>query len=515
MFLLIAHFGSLDFAPGLRQHRRASGVAPAASSPPSPAARPRRHRQVRPDPPLHLAARRDGRPHARLRAHPRGDHGHRRHLHGRPLPRPLRPAPHRPHRRRHASARHRDLRRHHRHGAARHQARPRLLHRLAARLHVPGLRSRRLLRRHLPPHDPRLLQGAALPRRRLRHPRLSGEQDMRKMGGLRKRIPITFWTMSAGVFAIAGIPPFAGFFSKDEILYQTFISPNPLGKLLWFVGLLTAGLTSFYMFRLWFKTFFGEPRFEHGPTPRSRPPRRAPRRRPRQQVLHPHEADPERPLPRPRRPRIPLDHDPPARPPRHPLHHRRLGRRPRSPRRPQRVRALPRPVFAAAAPEVATSTSPRPRARTLAAVSLLTAALGFFVAYLFYYRKPGTAAALAAKSPVYSLLDHKYWVDEIYGRLHRHAAAMFSRLILSGLVDAASSGHHRRPSPPPRPRLARPPHPVRKHSLLRRLARRRRRRRHRHRPLRPRMPQHLSSLSEAEDLLLSFPKGTFRNHGTP
>ena len=91
---------------------------------------------------------------------------------------------------------------------------------------------------------------------------LPGEQDMRKMGGLRKHIPITFWTMSAGVFAIAGIPPFAGFFSKDEILYQTFVSTNPLHIVLWLVGLLTAGMTSFYMFRLWFKTFFGEPRFE-------------------------------------------------------------------------------------------------------------------------------------------------------------------------------------------------------------------------------------------------------------
>src|SRR5580698_9254430 len=69
---------------------------------------------------------------------------------------------------------------------------------------------------------------------------LSGEQDMRKMGGLRKRIPITFWTMTAGVFAIAGIPPFAAFFSKDEILYQTFTSSNPLHILLWLIGLVTA-----------------------------------------------------------------------------------------------------------------------------------------------------------------------------------------------------------------------------------------------------------------------------------
>src|SRR6185437_659654 len=84
---------------------------------------------------------------------------------------------------------------------------------------------------------------------------LSGEQDMRNMGGLRKRISITFWTMTSGVFAIAGIWPFAGFFSKDAILYQTFISDNPIGKLLWLVGVVTAGMTSFYMFRLWFKTF--------------------------------------------------------------------------------------------------------------------------------------------------------------------------------------------------------------------------------------------------------------------
>ena len=95
---------------------------------------------------------------------------------------------------------------------------------------------------------------------------LSGEQDMRHMGGLRKRIPVTYWTMTSGVLAIAGIFPFAGFFSKDEILYRTFAdTDNPLAKLLWLVGLVTAGITSFYMFRLWFKTFWGPEHFdEHG-----------------------------------------------------------------------------------------------------------------------------------------------------------------------------------------------------------------------------------------------------------
>ena len=88
---------------------------------------------------------------------------------------------------------------------------------------------------------------------------IGGEQDMRRMGGLRKAIPWTFWVMTAATFAIAGFPPLAGFFSKDEILGKTFASPYG-GPILWTVGVITAGLTSFYMFRLWFMTFFGERR---------------------------------------------------------------------------------------------------------------------------------------------------------------------------------------------------------------------------------------------------------------
>ena len=88
---------------------------------------------------------------------------------------------------------------------------------------------------------------------------LGGEQDLRKMGGLRKKIPITFWTMTAAVFAIAGFFPFSGFFSKDAILYAAFLSGRN-GQILWFVGLVTALLTSFYMFRLWYMAFFGEAR---------------------------------------------------------------------------------------------------------------------------------------------------------------------------------------------------------------------------------------------------------------
>jgi NADH-quinone oxidoreductase subunit L len=86
---------------------------------------------------------------------------------------------------------------------------------------------------------------------------VGGEQDMRRMGGLRKLIPVTFWVVTIATIAIAGIPPFAGFFSKDEILGAVFHSPYG-GPVIWAIGVLTAGLTSFYMFRLWFMTFFGE-----------------------------------------------------------------------------------------------------------------------------------------------------------------------------------------------------------------------------------------------------------------
>jgi len=84
---------------------------------------------------------------------------------------------------------------------------------------------------------------------------LSGEQDMRKMGGLKNDLPITYWTFVIGAVAIAGIPPFAGFFSKDEILFRTYAGGH---MLLWVVGILTAMLTATYMFRLVFMTFHGE-----------------------------------------------------------------------------------------------------------------------------------------------------------------------------------------------------------------------------------------------------------------
>jgi len=84
---------------------------------------------------------------------------------------------------------------------------------------------------------------------------LGGEQDIRKMGGLAKKIPITFVTFAVATAAIAGIPPLAGFFSKDEILWFAFSSATGGSPLLWAIGSITALMTSFYMFRLLWLTF--------------------------------------------------------------------------------------------------------------------------------------------------------------------------------------------------------------------------------------------------------------------
>src|SRR6267143_1881683 len=81
---------------------------------------------------------------------------------------------------------------------------------------------------------------------------LAGEQDLRRMGGLKHELPITYWTFLIGALAIAGVPGLAGFFSKDEILFRTYASGH---MLLWVVGLLTSLLTAVYMFRLVFMAF--------------------------------------------------------------------------------------------------------------------------------------------------------------------------------------------------------------------------------------------------------------------
>lgn len=246
---------------------------------------------------------------------------------------------------------------------------------------------------------------------------LSGEQDMRKMGGLRGRTPVTFWTMTAGVIAIAGLPPFAGFFSKDEILYRAFASPNHLGVVLWAVGLLTAGLTSFYMFRLWFKTFFGAERFDEHDLGQ----------------IHAGENE----------------HDEGQ------AHAHGVHESPWVMLLPLVVLAvlslvggwvgIPQalgganhfehfldPVFAVSAVHEnvlnADQVSHGLELR-LAITSVLTALLGLVAAYVFYYRKPGTLGRRADGNAIYQVVAAKYYVDEFY-----HAAVVVPLFVMSRLV---------------------------------------------------------------------------------
>jgi NADH-quinone oxidoreductase subunit L len=98
---------------------------------------------------------------------------------------------------------------------------------------------------------------------------LHGEQDIRNMGGLKRYLPVTYWTFLIGSLAIAGVPGLAGFFSKDEILYETFHEGHTI---LWTIGIVTSLLTATYMFRLVFLTFHGEPRAAHHGHPHDAPP---------------------------------------------------------------------------------------------------------------------------------------------------------------------------------------------------------------------------------------------------
>lgn len=272
---------------------------------------------------------------------------------------------------------------------------------------------------------------------------LNGEQDMRVMGGLRKRIPVTFWTMTMGVFAIAGIPPWAGFFSKDEILYRTFADQdNPLAKLLWIVGLVTAGITSFYMFRLWFKTFFGAERFDEG---RSLADHGAPVYASSTSTLT-----------------MEAEHDEGQAEHAHGVHESSwvmllplvmlavlsfVGGWVGVPAALHGHNEFERfldPVFQSVGTlENVTSAGHEFHAQevALAVVSVATSGLGFFFAWLFYYKRPGTAAALAAKAkPLYDLVANKFYVDEIYHAVFVTGLLGFTRFVLRGFDVAIVDG---------------------------------------------------------------------------
>jgi NADH-quinone oxidoreductase subunit L len=216
---------------------------------------------------------------------------------------------------------------------------------------------------------------------------MGGEQDMRKMGGLRKKLPVTFWTMTVAVFTIAGFPPMAAFFSKDAILYAAFVQGTG-GKILWFVGLLTAMLTALYMFRLWYMTFFGELRSAD---------------------VHPHES-------------------------------------PWSMRAPLVILALLsicggwigiENFSAFLAPSVglhpAVSTTPHLEL-ILTIVAVLVALEGWLIADKYYRRKTERPAQLAAALPAgHKLLANKYYVDEIYDAVLVKPLFAFSRYGLGGI----------------------------------------------------------------------------------
>jgi NADH-quinone oxidoreductase subunit L len=210
---------------------------------------------------------------------------------------------------------------------------------------------------------------------------LGGEQDMRKMGGLWSKIPITAWTFLLATIAISGIPPLAGFVSKDAILAASF-NARPL---LWAIGLVTAGMTAFYMFRLVFLTFFGESRVPHDVE------------------HHIHES--------PRSMTVPL------------IILALLSvvggwiGWPESLGGSDHFAKFLDPVIARHAEVIAAVPEATQRASEyeLMVASVLVGLIGISLAWFFYLRRPRIPGTLAARSGgLYRLLYNKYYVDQIY-----------------------------------------------------------------------------------------------------
>ena len=234
---------------------------------------------------------------------------------------------------------------------------------------------------------------------------LGGEQDLRRMGGLRKSLGVTAACFLVGALANAGIVPLAGFWSKDEILAAAYASGH---RLLWVLGALTAAGTGFYMFRLYFLAFEGRSRLN---------PHAA---------HHLHEA--------PWSMRLPLVLLALGSatvgffgvPPDSGLFHRFLG-----------------PLFPVATHE--SGSGVHVPGISLALIALALAVAGIVLAIRYYLRDPEKPEALATRYPgLHRLLLHKYWVDELYGRfVVRPTSAMARALSLSfdaGMVDGSVNG---------------------------------------------------------------------------
>ena len=239
---------------------------------------------------------------------------------------------------------------------------------------------------------------------------LSGEQDMRKMGGLWSRIPTTAKTMLAATLAISGAPLLSGFFSKDDILWQTFASPYG-NKVLWSVALVTAGLTAFYMFRLFFMTFSGPSRVPH------------------EVEHHIHESPPVMTVPL-----ICLAVGavgagfvgwPKVLGGSNPFEH------------------FLEPVFANPAIEAAAEHT-WSLEFSLMLLSVAIAAAGFYLAYRWYVERPEVPDRLAASAgPAYQIVLDKYYVDELYDALFVNRAKDVGNAFAAfdlGVVDGGVNG---------------------------------------------------------------------------
>jgi NADH-quinone oxidoreductase subunit L len=234
---------------------------------------------------------------------------------------------------------------------------------------------------------------------------MGGEQDMNRMGGLSKKIRWTYVTMLTGTLAIAGFPPLAGFFSKDSILLNAYQSENG-GRILYAFGLLTALLTSFYMFRLIFLTFFGKPRYD-------------------EKKVHVHESPKTMLVPLMILAVLSI-----------------IGGWMAAPAfwgAPDYFAKFLEPVFAqgGAGNAEAAEAAARALETPLAIVAVVTALLGFAMAFWLYLRQPGKPEQLAkSMRGLYTTLLHKYYVDEIYAALIVKPLLWLSTNVLWQTVDA-------------------------------------------------------------------------------
>ena len=238
---------------------------------------------------------------------------------------------------------------------------------------------------------------------------LAGEQDLRRMGGLRDKLPVTYWTFLVGALAIAGVPLLSGFFSKDEILFHAFASGHTI---LWIVGLLTSLLTAIYMFRLVFLAF-------HGPLPSAlaAPSTQHPAQHPAPGTQHPAPST-QHSAPSTQHSGGHLHDAPPAMA--WPLIILAIGSivagyvgLPHVLGGSDWFARFLEPSFSGVA--IGEASEAADLELVLMAVSVAVAVSGIGIAFYFFLKHRAAADGVAARfAGLYRLLQHKYYVDEIY-----------------------------------------------------------------------------------------------------